>query len=123
MREPIVAQLEALLRRHDLENRRISLRITGCPNGCARSYTGDIGLVGRIPGHYAIYVGGDFDGQTLSFRLLERVPEAKLAEKFAPLFEAWATQGQADEGFGEFCTRLGVPALLGLMGERETEAA
>ncbi len=114
VREPIVAELEALLRRHDLQDRRISLRITGCPNGCARSYSGDIGLVGRIPGHYAIYVGGDFDGQGLSFRLLERVPQAKLADSFAPLFEAWATQGLPDEGFGAFCTRLGRDALLEL---------
>ncbi len=116
VRTPIVASLEALLRRHDLQDRRISLRITGCPNGCARSYSGDIGLVGRIPGHYAIYVGGDFDGQSLSFRLLERVPEARLAERFAPLFEAWALQGEPDEGFGPFCTRLGHDALVALAG-------
>ena len=116
VREPIVASLEALLRRHDLQDRRISLRITGCPNGCARSYSGDIGLVGRIPGHYAIYVGGDFDGHTLSFRLLERVPEAMLAQTFAPLFEGWARQGLPEEGFGEFCTRLGQDALLALGG-------
>jgi len=124
VREPIVDSLETLLRRHGLQDRRISLRITGCPNGCARSYSGDIGLVGRIPGHYAIYVGGDFDGQSLSFRLLDRVPEQKLADKFAPLFEAWATIGQEAEGFGEFCTRLGRDALLRLTGdEDDTKAA
>ena len=116
VRTPIVASLEAILRRHGLENRRISLRITGCPNGCARSYAGDIGLVGRIPGHYAIYVGGDFDGHSLSFRYLERVPEARLGEAFAPLFAAWAEQGVDDEGFGAFCTRLGRDALLSLAG-------
>ncbi len=118
VREPIVATLDALLRRHGLQDRRISLRITGCPNGCARSYSGDIGLVGRIPGHYAIYVGGDFDGQTLSFRLLERVPEAGLGDAFAPLFEAWAAQGLPEEGFGPFCTRMGHDALLALSGTR-----
>ena len=122
VREPIVASLEALLRRHDLQDRRISLRITGCPNGCARSYSGDIGLVGRVPGHYAIYVGGDFDGHSLSFRLLERVPEARLAEKFAPLFEAYAGQGLPSEGFGEFCTRVGRDALLALTGDVAPEA-
>ncbi len=123
VREPIVASLESLLRRHDLQDRRISLRITGCPNGCARSYSGDIGLVGRTPGHYAIYVGGDFDGQGLSFRLLERVPQAKLVDAFAPLFEAWATRGLPDEGFGAFCTRLGRDALLEFVeGEESPEA-
>ncbi len=118
VREPIVATLDGLLRRHGLQDRRISLRITGCPNGCARSYSGDIGLVGRIPGHYAIYVGGDFDGHTLSFRLLERVPEAGLGDSFAPLFEAWATQGLPEEGFGPFCTRMGRDALLALTGAK-----
>ncbi len=118
VREPIVATLDGLLRRHGLQDRRISLRITGCPNGCARSYAGDIGLVGRIPGHYAIYVGGDFDGHTLSFRLLERVPEAGLGDAFAPLFEAWASQGLPEEGFGPFCTRMGRDALLALTGTR-----
>ena len=71
-------------------------------------------MVGRIPGHYAIYVGGDFDGHTLSFRLLDRVPEARLGDAFAPLFEAWALQGLPEEGFGEFCTRMGREALLAL---------
>ena len=115
VREPIVATLDGLLRRHGLQDRRISLRITGCPNGCARSYAGDIGLVGRIPGHYAIHVGGDFDGHTLSFRLLDRVPEARLGDSFAPLFEAWALRGLAEEGFGPFCTRMGREALLALI--------
>ncbi len=116
VREPIVASLDGILRSLGLQDRRISLRITGCPNGCARSYSGDIGLVGRIPGHYAIYVGGDFDGHTLSFRLLERVPEARLGEAFAPLFAGWAEQGLKDEGFGEFCSRVGREALLTLAG-------
>ncbi len=123
VREPIVDSLETLLRRHGLQDRRISLRITGCPNGCARSYSGDIGLVGRVPGHYAIYVGGDFDGQSLSFRLLDRVPEGRLGEKFAPLFAAWAEQGDEEEGFGEFCTRLGRDALLALTGDEDGKAA
>ncbi|MCQ8279478.1 NADPH-dependent assimilatory sulfite reductase hemoprotein subunit [Acetobacteraceae bacterium KSS8] len=116
VREPIVASLDSILRGHGLQDRRISLRITGCPNGCARSYSGDIGLVGRIPGHYAIYVGGDFDGHSLSFRLLERVPEARLGEAFAPLFAGWAEQGLEDEGFGPFCSRLGRDALLAMIG-------
>jgi sulfite reductase (ferredoxin) len=115
VRTPIVESMEAILRQHGLQDRRISLRITGCPNGCARSYAGDIGLVGRIPGHYAIYVGGDFDGHSLSFRYLERVPEARLGEAFAPLFAAWAEQ-DPEEGFGEFCTRMGRDALLSLAG-------
>ncbi len=114
VRADLVAQVEAALRRQGLEQERISLRITGCPNGCARTYAGDIGLVGRVPGSYAVYVGGDFEGTRLSFRLHERVPEAGLGAALEPLFGAFAQDRRGGEGFGDFCDRLGRDALLGL---------
>ena len=121
--QPIVEVIDASLRRHGLENERISLRITGCPNGCARSYTGDIGLVGRVPGSYAIFVGGDFEGTRLSFKLLERVKLAELGAKLEPLFAAFAAGREPDEGFGNFCNRLGLDALLGLIAASEPPAS
>uniref|UniRef100_A0A8J4HEK6 NADPH-dependent assimilatory sulfite reductase hemoprotein subunit n=1 Tax=Acidicaldus sp. TaxID=1872105 RepID=A0A8J4HEK6_9PROT len=114
VRAPIVAAIAAALARYDLADERISLRITGCPNGCARPYAGDIGIVGRMPGHYALYVGGDFAGTRLSFKLLDKVAEADLAATLAPLFAAFAQTRQAGEGFGDFCNRLGADALLAL---------
>ncbi len=120
MHPEIVAGFDALLSRHNLAAQRISIRITGCPNGCARTYAGDIGIVGRMPGFYAIYVGGDFEGTRLSFKLLEKVPHAEVISLFDPLFAAWsATQ---DEGFGNFCTRLGRDALLNLMPQAQSAA-
>jgi sulfite reductase (ferredoxin) len=115
VREPIVAQLDAALARQGLAGERISLRITGCPNGCARSYAGDIGLVGRVPGSFAIFVGGDFEGSRLSFKLLERVPEEAIGEALEPLFAAFATERGAGEGFGDWCSRRGLDGLLGLL--------
>jgi sulfite reductase (ferredoxin) len=114
VRDPIVAGIEAQLRRHNLQDERISLRITGCPNGCARSYAGDIGLVGRVPGAYAIFVGGDFEGTVLSFKLFERIKEADIPEVLAPIFGAFATRRLAGEDFGAFCRRQGPDALLAL---------
>jgi sulfite reductase (ferredoxin) len=114
VREPMVGAIEAALRRHELENERISVRITGCPNGCARPYAGDIGIVGRMPGFYALYVGGDFEGTRLSFKLHDKVAEAAIAEALEPLFAAFGTQRRAGEGFGDFCHRLGREALLAL---------
>lgn len=108
VREPIVAQVMERLRRHGLEDEVISLRITGCPNGCARPYAGDIGLVGRMPGHYALYVGGDFEGTRLSERLLDKVAEKEVAEVLDPLLAAFATGRQGVEGFGDFCNRVGI---------------
>ncbi len=114
VRGRFVQQIEAALARHGLAGERISLRITGCPNGCARTYAGDIGIVGRVPGSYALYVGGDFEGTRLSFKLHERVPEAGVATALDPLFEAFAAGRESGEGFGDFCHRLGRDALLGL---------
>jgi len=114
VRGPLVAQIESALAAHGLADERISLRITGCPNGCARSYAGDIGLVGRVPGSYALYVGGDFEGTRLSFRLHDRLPELQIGAALEPIAAAFARDRQASEGFGDFCNRLGREALLAL---------
>ncbi len=123
VRAPLVADLEAVLRRHGLERERISLRITGCPNGCARSYGGDIGLVGRVPGAYAVFVGGDFAGTRLSFKLLERVAQERVAAVLEPLLAAFAQQGWRGEGFGDFCHRLGPEAAFSLVEGTQASAA
>ena len=115
VRAPMIADVEAAMARHGLADERISLRITGCPNGCARPYAGDIGVVGRIPGQYALYVGGDFAGTRLSFKLLEKIPMAAIGPTLDPLFAAFATTRLPDEGFGDFCHRLGRPNLLALL--------
>lgn len=101
VRQPILEQVEAELAHCGLLGERISLRLTGCPNGCARPYQGDIGVVGRAPGLYMIFAGGDFAGTRLSF------PLADIGLALAPLIAAWAMRRAPDEGFGDFCTRLG----------------
>ena len=115
MHPEIVGGFDALLAKHGLADRRISVRVTGCPNGCARTYAGDIGIVGRMPGFYALYAGGDFEGTRLSFKLLEKVPHAQVISTFDPLFAAWANSEVAAEGFGDFCNRTGLEALVGLL--------
>jgi sulfite reductase (ferredoxin) len=112
MHEEIVGGIDALLLKHGLSDRRVSVRITGCPNGCARTYAGDIGIVGRMPGFYAIFVGGDFEGTRLNFKLLEKVPHSAVISSFDPLFGAWARDGLDGEGFGDFCYRVGMERLL-----------
>lgn len=114
-RGPIVAQVEAALSRHGMADERISLRIAGCPNGCSRPYGGDIGLVGRVPGQYALFVGGDFEGTRLSFKLVEKVPVARIGEVLEPLFAAWAAGRAPGEGFGDYCNRQGPAKLQSLL--------
>ncbi len=112
---PILADVEAALSRQGLAGERISLRLTGCPNGCARPYAGDIGVVGRAPGLYTLFVGGDFEGTRLSFTLADKVPQARIAAQLEPLFAAWSMNRTLGEGFGDFCARIGQDAARAVL--------
>ncbi|HUC11741.1 MAG TPA: NADPH-dependent assimilatory sulfite reductase hemoprotein subunit [Stellaceae bacterium] len=111
VRDDIVAQIQQRLAYHGLAQERLSIRITGCPNGCARPYTGDIGIVGRMPGYYALFVGGDFEGTRLNTAVADKVALDAIGETLEPLLALFAAARFADEGFGDFCHRLGLPAL------------
>jgi sulfite reductase (ferredoxin) len=107
----IVAAIAERLARYGLERERLGIRITGCPNGCARPYSGDIGIVGRMPGYYALFVGGDFEGTRLNRPYADKVPLAGIAAALDPLFALFADRRRDKEGFGDFCHRLGLAAL------------
>jgi sulfite reductase (ferredoxin) len=123
VRDDIIAAIETRLRHYRLEHERLSIRITGCPNGCARPYTGDIGIVGRMPGYYAVFVGGDFEGTRLNVPLADKVPLGGIGELLDPLFELFAAWRAEDEGFGDFCHRIGMPALQQALAARHKGAA
>ncbi len=118
MRADIVGQIGERLARYGLEHERLSIRITGCPNGCARPYNGDIGIVGRMPGYYALFVGGDFAGTRLNALLADRVALADIGATFDPLFAFYAAERAAGEGFGDFCHRVGMTALQQRLAHR-----
>jgi sulfite reductase (ferredoxin) len=122
-RDEIVAAIAARLRRWGLERERLSVRITGCPNGCARPYSGDIGIVGRLPGFYSLYVGGDFAGTRLNTAIAERLDIAAIADALDPLFALFAQSRTPGEGFGDFCHRLGKETLHRLLAARLKGAA
>lgn len=109
---PLVADIEKVMEKHGVLNERISIRMTGCPNGCARPYAGDIGLVGRMPGHYALFVGGDFEGTRLNTKIFDRIPFDDLPKVFDVMFEKYAAEKNAGEGFGDFCHRVNVDNVL-----------
>lgn len=116
VRQPILEQVERALESLGLLGERISLRLTGCPNGCARPYQGDIGVVGRAPGLYTIFVGGDFAGTRLSFPVADKVPMEAIGATLAPLLAHWAAWRVPGEGFGDFCTRQGPDSCRALAG-------
>ena len=103
--------LEGLMAKHGIDGERISVRVTGCPNGCARPYVGDIGFVGRMPGHYAIFVGGDFEGTRLNTKLFEKASTESISQVFDLLFGLYARERRDHESFGDFCDRKGVDVL------------
>lgn len=116
----LVPRVEALLTRHGLVGEPLGLRITGCPNGCARPYLAEVGLIGKAPGLYNLLLGGDRVGQRLNALYRESLDEAAILAELDTLFGRWAGERRAAEGFGDFVRRIGLvdghsphpPALL-----------
>jgi sulfite reductase (ferredoxin) len=107
----LVDQLEVGLARLGLAGERISLRLSGCPNGCARPYVADIGLVGRSPGRYAIWLGGRRLGDRLGFLYRDSVPLEQLVAALLPVLAYFQQAREAGETFGDFCSRKGCADL------------
>jgi sulfite reductase (NADPH) hemoprotein beta-component len=103
----LLGKLEARLAVHGLLEAPITLRVTGCPNGCARPYLAEIGLVGKGPGRYNLFLGGNFSGERLNRLLRENVDEPTILGVLEPLLEAYAVEREAGEHFGDFLYRSG----------------
>ncbi|HSK22841.1 MAG TPA: NADPH-dependent assimilatory sulfite reductase hemoprotein subunit [Egicoccus sp.] len=87
------------------------VRVTGCPNGCARPYSTEIGVVGRGKDHYTIHLGGDDVGTRLNQVFADRVGLDQVGELLEPLLAAWYAQRQGAETFGDWTARIGVDVL------------
>ena len=105
-------QLEQGLAELDLDKQIFTTRMTGCPNGCARPYNSDIGLVGKTAGKYTIFLGGRVEGDRLNFIYKDLVPEAEVIPSLIAVFRYFKSDGQEGESFGDFCNRQGVDNLL-----------
>ncbi len=105
------AELEAL----GLRDAPLTVRMTGCPNGCARPYTADLAFVGRSLGLYHVYVGGGLAGDRLVDLYRADVPTEGIVETVRPLLTRWAAERTDDEGLGDFYQRL-----MGLRARRTT---
>jgi sulfite reductase (NADPH) hemoprotein beta-component len=103
----LLAALDERLAAYGLSADDIVIRMTGCPNGCARPYLAEIGLVGKGPGRYNLYLGGAFDGSRLNKLYREGLDHAGLVAALDPLFAAYAGERSAGERFGAFLIRTG----------------
>ena len=107
VRDEIIRKVDKILLKHNLQDEKFSIRITGCPNGCARPYAGDIGIVGRAPNLYALYSGGDFEGTRLNKKILDKVSYQDLTQALEQIFLLFKDQRKDNEPLGDFCNRVG----------------
>jgi len=111
----LLTALEERLEAHGLAQEDIVIRMTGCPNGCARPYLAEIGLVGKGPGRYNLYLGGAVDGSRLSKLYAEDLEHEGIIKALDPLFAVYARLRANGEPFSEFLLRTGfiAPTLSG----------
>ncbi len=109
----LMTALDEKLSLHGLSADDIVIRMTGCPNGCARPYLAEIGLVGKGPGRYNLYLGAAFDGSRLSKLYAEDLDHAGIVAALDPLFKAYAAEREKGERFGDFSIRAAFVAKTG----------
>ncbi len=103
----LLTELEEVIEENGLRHDAITIRMTGCPNGCARPYIAEIAFVGRAPGKYNVYLGGGFAGQRLSKLYRESVKAEDIKTLLAPIIARYARERNDGERFGDFCIRTG----------------
>jgi sulfite reductase (NADPH) hemoprotein beta-component len=103
-----IDHIDALQQKHGIGEQAIVVRMTGCPNGCARPFAAEIGLVGKAPGRYNLYLGASFEGTRLNKMYKENIQEAEILAELDGLFGRYAVERDAGETFGNFTVRIGV---------------
>ncbi|KAJ3021703.1 hypothetical protein HKX48_007989 [Thoreauomyces humboldtii] len=104
----LITRIDTLLESQGLRDDAISIRMTGCPNGCARPQIAEIGFVGKAPGTYNMYLGGGFSGMRLSKLYKESVDEKEILKSLEPLLQRWGKERVDGEHFGDWCIRAGI---------------
>jgi sulfite reductase (ferredoxin) len=119
----VIDQIEPELAKLGLSSEKFTLRMTGCPNGCARPYNCDIGLVGKAADRYTLFVGGRLLGDRMNFIYKDLVPLEEIVPTLVPLFLYFKTARDPDETFGDFCHRKGPDDLRAWADQYAAQAA
>lgn len=104
----LLDKIELLQEKHDLAQRPITIRMTGCPNGCARPYIAEIGLVGKGPGKYNLFLGAGHYGQRLGVVYRDNIGENEILRILDELLKRYRNESEQDEHFGDFVVRVGI---------------
>lgn len=102
----LITEVEALLGEVGLGDQEIFIRMTGCPNGCARPYMAEIGFVGKAPGRYQIWLGGNETSTRLNRLYKDAVKEPDILNELRPILARYAQERKDDERFGDWCARV-----------------
>jgi len=109
----LLDKLDLIIKEAGLEHDPILIRMTGCPNGCARSVLAEIGFIGKAPGKYNLYLGAGFYGQRLNKLYRENINEDRILAELTPIIQRYAREREPGERFGDFAIRAGyVEAVL-----------
>jgi len=100
-----VTQVEGLLEKNNVADEHIILRVTGCPNGCGRAMLAEVGLIGKGPGRYNLYLGGNTNGTRIPKMYKENITDTQILEELDNLIALWAAERDDGEGFGDFVIR------------------
>jgi sulfite reductase (ferredoxin) len=111
----VIDQLEVEVAKLGLQTSKLAVHMTGCPNGCARPYTPDVGLVGKAVGKYTVFVGGNPEGTRLAFIYRDLVALEEIVPALVPLLQRYRVEREGSESFGDFCARRG-PEAIGAAG-------
>lgn len=112
----VIDELDVEIAKQGLQAQKIAVHMTGCPNGCARPYTPDIGLVGKAVGKYTLFLGGNPEGTRLGFIYRDMVPLEEIVPVLSPLLGAYKVNRHDGESFGDYCARVGQEGLEQLAG-------
>jgi sulfite reductase (NADPH) hemoprotein beta-component len=104
----LIGKLEPILARHGLTDDAITIRMSGCPNGCSRPYVAEIAFTGRAPGKYDLWLGGGFHGERLAVHYRENIGEPAILEILSDLIGRYAAGRETDVRFGDFLWRTGL---------------
>jgi sulfite reductase (NADPH) hemoprotein beta-component len=103
----LLTRLEAIMEEAGLRDEEIVIRMTGCPNGCARPYLGEIAFTGKAPGRYNLYLGASFTGDRLNQMYRENITEQEILDTLRPIIHQYAKEREEGEHFGDFVVRKG----------------
>jgi sulfite reductase (NADPH) hemoprotein beta-component len=104
----LIDKIEDIVDENGLRDKEITIRMTGCPNGCARHALGEIGFIGKAPGKYNMYLGAAHDGSRLSKMYRENIGEEEILSELRVVLSRYAKERNQDEHFGDFVIRAGI---------------